>query len=64
MSENIGWKTLIRWVLIQLWEKGLKYFSDQNVPAIKKTGLGNPWSSKFKTEMGNYALGFYCYSFI
>jgi len=31
MSENIGWKTLLRLVLIQQWDKWPKCFSDQNV---------------------------------
>ena len=37
MSENIDWKTLLRRVLIQLWDKWPKCFSDQNLSAKKKT---------------------------
>jgi len=33
MFENIGWKTLLWWVSIQLWYKWPKCFSDQNVSA-------------------------------
>jgi len=31
MFENIGYKTLLQWVLMQLWDKWSKCFSDQNV---------------------------------
>jgi len=37
MSENTGYKTLLRRVLIQLWDEWPKCFSYQNVSAKKKT---------------------------
>jgi len=33
MSANMGWKTLLWRVLIQLWDKWLKCFTDQNFSA-------------------------------
>jgi len=50
MSENIGWKTMLRRVLIQLWDKWTKCFSDQNFSAkndrnvsAKKTQVATDW---------------------
>ena len=50
MCENIGWKTLLAWVLIQLWDKWLKCFSDQNVLAKNDR---NASAKKKKTDSRN-----------
>jgi len=64
MFENIGYKTLLWGILIQLWDKWSKYLSKKWLKCFserKKTGyqaavVGNPFSSNSPIAIVPYEL--------